>query len=440
MGKPKLLSMATPSFFKVMFGDFRTSLRIPTCFEKHFGEKPMRRSVLRSSAGRKWEIKMGTVGDQVFFQDGWGRFISDNSINFGDFLVFFYDGDVGFDVKIYGATCCEKAVEFEVKIEAESESECSDYKSPVNPGSDPLKVGRNKKARKSKEITAEKSKMCYKVIRGAKVSDKAIKAACSFRSPHPHFVTSCRSSPTFYMRIPAELVKKCNLDVKNSIVLQDPRGTSWSIKLSTWGDGHLRLTSGWSRFYNKNHLKEGDACVLELVQGGATINVHIFRSAEYRTKSIPQSGERFLNVDDMRKVQHARKSMGSDNIKSERFLSIDVMKKVPKEAESFKSRHPTLVIVWRPSLFYRVNIPKKLAQELGLVKDQETILIDSSGKSWSADISVRTTGLVELGVGWSHFSRGNNLASGDVCIFEFFGGAEYIKVHIFRAGETNTAN
>ncbi|XP_020273687.1 B3 domain-containing protein REM5-like isoform X2 [Asparagus officinalis] len=451
MGKPKLMSMAAPSFFKVMFGDFRTKL-IPPCFKKHLGKSIMQRSVLRSSAGREWEIKMGTVDEQIFFQDGWDRFISNNSINLGDFLVFFYDGDVGFDVKIYGTSCCEKRDEFDVKIEAESEE---DYDAKR-----PTKVIR----RKAKKITVDKpegSETCYKIFRGAKVSDKAMKAACAFKSPHPHFVTTCKSTPSCYMRIPAGLAKKYNLNMKNSIDLRDPRGTSWSVKLSTWCDGRLCLSSGWSDLYKENCLKERDACVLEFVQGGTLVNVHIFRAADHIAKSIPgsdwstsrvtkceetstcqhpeKSRHSDNNKNDMKKVRHARKSMDSYNVKIKRFLSADDMTKIPNEAKSFKSLHPTFVIVWRLSRLYHVPIPKKVSRQVSLVENQKTTLIDPSGKSWSTNISVRTSGKVELGVGWSHFSRGNKLAFGDVCIFEFFGGAEYIKVHIFRAEKTNTS-
>ncbi|ONK62496.1 uncharacterized protein A4U43_C07F4530 [Asparagus officinalis] len=67
---------------------------IPPCFKKHLGKSIMQRSVLRSSAVRKWEIKMGIVDEQNFFQDGWEHFISNNPINLGDFLVLFYDVDV----------------------------------------------------------------------------------------------------------------------------------------------------------------------------------------------------------------------------------------------------------------------------------------------------------------------------------------------------------
>lgn len=43
--------------------------------------------------------------------------------------------------------------------------------------------------------------MCFKVLTGAKrnKNEKAMKAACAFKSAHPHFVTTCRTSRSSYM-------------------------------------------------------------------------------------------------------------------------------------------------------------------------------------------------------------------------------------------------
>ncbi|XP_020255318.1 B3 domain-containing protein Os01g0723500-like isoform X1 [Asparagus officinalis] len=134
MGNPKSMSILDrPSFFKVMIGDFTCSLRIPPEFKKHLGETITQRPVvIRSSQGRRWRIKLGIVGGNLYFRDGWERFVSASSVTEGDFLVFFYDGDFGFDVIIYGTTCCsEERVNIpgeRDKIEAESED--SDEEEP----------------------------------------------------------------------------------------------------------------------------------------------------------------------------------------------------------------------------------------------------------------------------------------------------------------------
>ncbi|XP_020258768.1 B3 domain-containing protein At3g06220-like [Asparagus officinalis] len=124
MGNPK---PNCPSFFK----------RIPSEFKKHLGESITQRSVvIRNSGGRQWRIKMGIADGHVYFQNGWERFICANSITQGDFLVFFYDGKFGFDVIIYGATCCEKEACVDVpseKVTIKVESEGSGEEQIVSP-------------------------------------------------------------------------------------------------------------------------------------------------------------------------------------------------------------------------------------------------------------------------------------------------------------------
>lgn len=44
----------------------------------------------------------------LFFHKGWQDFVKDNSLEAGEFLVFRYDGNSGFDVQIFGKSGCEK--------------------------------------------------------------------------------------------------------------------------------------------------------------------------------------------------------------------------------------------------------------------------------------------------------------------------------------------
>lgn len=48
--------------------------------------------------------------NNLFFWSGWHDFVKDNSLDIGDFLVFKYDGNSMFKVKIYGRNACEKDV------------------------------------------------------------------------------------------------------------------------------------------------------------------------------------------------------------------------------------------------------------------------------------------------------------------------------------------
>lgn len=44
----------------------------------------------------------------MFIKKGWKAFVTDHSVEEGDFLVFKYDGKVLFDVDIFGRSGCRK--------------------------------------------------------------------------------------------------------------------------------------------------------------------------------------------------------------------------------------------------------------------------------------------------------------------------------------------
>lgn len=58
--------------------------------------------------GRSWKVELNEVNDSLYFHDGWHQFVLDNSLEFGDFLVFYYGGNANFYVKIYGKNGCLK--------------------------------------------------------------------------------------------------------------------------------------------------------------------------------------------------------------------------------------------------------------------------------------------------------------------------------------------
>lgn len=54
---------------------------------------------------------MNKVDDDVFFKTGWEIFVQDNLLEFGDFLIFYFNGGSNFFVSIFGKNNCEKEIE-----------------------------------------------------------------------------------------------------------------------------------------------------------------------------------------------------------------------------------------------------------------------------------------------------------------------------------------
>lgn len=61
----------------------------------------------------------------LFFRNGWQGFVKDNHLESGDLLVFDYDGETKFNVKIYDRSACEKDVEA-AKMNTENQARAKD--------------------------------------------------------------------------------------------------------------------------------------------------------------------------------------------------------------------------------------------------------------------------------------------------------------------------
>lgn len=90
---------------------FDVMKQIPQEFLKHISKESSDRATLtvQGSAG-SWTVKLGETGIGVFLQDGWLKFLRDNSLGDNEFLLFTYDGNMCFTVQIFNKNGCERVV------------------------------------------------------------------------------------------------------------------------------------------------------------------------------------------------------------------------------------------------------------------------------------------------------------------------------------------
>ncbi|XP_043721389.1 B3 domain-containing protein Os11g0197600-like [Telopea speciosissima] len=104
-----------PHFFKVFLPGFSSEcLKIPIAFFKHLKERASCVVSLTGPSGNTWQVRLVWNIDGWFFQDGWPMFVRDHSIQVGDFIVFKYDGESQFSVRIFDKSGCEKQAAFSV--------------------------------------------------------------------------------------------------------------------------------------------------------------------------------------------------------------------------------------------------------------------------------------------------------------------------------------
>lgn len=81
---------------------------IPPAFVKVFKGNIPNNAILRDIRGKCCHVELEKVEKGVWIRTGWQEFVRDHSVLEGDFLVFKYDGEVSFDVDIFGRSGCRK--------------------------------------------------------------------------------------------------------------------------------------------------------------------------------------------------------------------------------------------------------------------------------------------------------------------------------------------
>ncbi|XP_024005760.1 B3 domain-containing protein At4g34400 [Eutrema salsugineum] len=98
-----------PRFFKVFISHFSSnSMLIPISYYDELPPRLPKTAILRGTGGCSWNVAMKRKQDEVYFEQGWVKFVKDNSLSDGDFLTFVYNGDRIFEVSIYGPDGCKE--------------------------------------------------------------------------------------------------------------------------------------------------------------------------------------------------------------------------------------------------------------------------------------------------------------------------------------------
>ncbi|XVF61907.1 hypothetical protein PTKIN_Ptkin08bG0172400 [Pterospermum kingtungense] len=96
--------------------------------------------------------------------------------------------------------------------------------------------------------------------------------------------------------------------------------------------------------------------------------------------------------------------------------------------------NPVFMVVMQPSFVsnrYRMIIPLNFARKFLTTQNGNLTLCDSTGKTWPAKYS-RSGNTSSIYVGWRAFAEDNNLALGDICVFELIKHPEILlKVVIY---------
>ncbi|KAI3958052.1 hypothetical protein MKW98_020694 [Papaver atlanticum] len=267
-----LQNYSSPSFFKVMSGDFAKKLKIPVSFIEKFNGVIPYDSILRSPLGC-WNVKVREEEDgSLYFRKGWPDFVESHYLCNEDFVTVKYIGNSQFSVKLYGRNGCEKVLPSSIgsngaklvpsrkrkEYEETSKGTFTNYGSEFDHykyhagdigrdssfGSDKRDCGLFKcEAPKKKEIVSK---------RRTGVDQEE----CSGNRKKPYFLAIWTGNKKCQMEIPEKVVRKIGRTLSDIVALKSTDGIFWNVELKR-SEGKVWFYKGWKEFTEHYSLRDG---------------------------------------------------------------------------------------------------------------------------------------------------------------------------------------
>ncbi|XP_017638182.2 putative B3 domain-containing protein Os03g0621600 [Gossypium arboreum] len=423
--KPK----RSPSFFKVLIGDFDNKLRIPPAFVKYVlkGNVPTM-FTLYSDSGNSWRVRVMVEEGSYFFNSGWSKFVKHHDLEIGDFLVFFLVDTSTFDVLIYNGTACPKNI-----ILAAKKRKCL-----------PPLANRQIEDTPSQKCASVSKKP--KAVYRARSVNQEVESITEVTRKHVSFVMVVKKYHKYFACVPRCFAKETGLLKESITLIKGPRGGMWPMNTTECGK-QVRLGGGWSQFLHENEIVVGDTLLFEHIPStGNLVHVQIVNKDRYRNrgrrnkqadasvKNTSPAAKRprvrpCKQIEEPPSTEHAPSSkrtkgvsIGNDEIVSEL---------TPKKA--------SFVMVLKEYQKYSAVVPTSFAKEMGLAEKPSTMIENSKGKKWLLNTIVDAKSQVRLGAGWSQLVQENKLELGDTLLFQHIpntGNVINLKI-ICKVGDGN---
>ncbi|XP_059650012.1 B3 domain-containing protein Os01g0723500-like [Cornus florida] len=206
----------------------------------------------------------------MYLQDGWKEFLRDNSLGDNEFLVFRYDGNLCFNVKIFDKSGCKRA---DVPVAGKRRRGRPRKPLQLRP-SKHSEIDQHLPDCKSENAEEMKGKgIGVKIETGE--TELPVEAKEANSGSKRRFG---RKGSLNEESIPKSFSKKHLPQSKSKIVLQNPEGRAWLVNMVPRASGHsYSFSEGWRAFVSDNLLKSGDGCIFGLVDR-QEMKVHFFRS------------------------------------------------------------------------------------------------------------------------------------------------------------------
>ncbi|XP_019254821.1 PREDICTED: B3 domain-containing protein REM17-like isoform X2 [Nicotiana attenuata] len=400
-----------PHFFKPILPGFKHGIKIPIAFSKYLNGCNQEHAILRR-AGKKWVVK---VNGQLLEQ-GWGKFAEEHDLQLGDCLVFRHEGNMEFEVSIFGSSKCER--EYEQHLEGVNEEQEENNHSF--------------KKFTSQANTTERPKL---KIRSSHKAFPNAEAAQDMPLDRPHFIYTikpyCLSKS--FLQLPGPFARENDLrNRKCTITIRDEQ-MSWTFSLYSSGS-HTFIGGAWSKFCIANGFKEGDQIMLEIVENGKNPILKVYdlmvNASHQREGKKTYLDAKSVSTEDLRanaSLQREGKKANLDarrvttrgrRIKTSDMPATTTRARLP--ASTSANANPHFISTIRPYFISRPSLylPAAFAKSNGLAnKRRQLILRDEKQRSWPVQVGPQGHHFA-ITRGWRQFREANNVQVGDTYKFE----------------------
>ncbi|KAK9064852.1 hypothetical protein SSX86_016234 [Deinandra increscens subsp. villosa] len=251
------------SFFKILLSDSEY-LPLPSAFAKKYLEKGNNKKqniILQTKSCVEWRVKYMRIEDRYYFMGGWLRFMKENHLEVGDFLVFWplsRDPNPVFRVLIYSPNGC--------------------FKCATSDSGNTSDISAASKGKKSSSVESmsddddDESSEDDKAAGNGKKSSSVESMGDDESSEHVGRSLTRVIWKTYRHRMPLSngFVNATGINGHNRLKLKNDKGKIWEAKVSMQTCGkycRVFISQGWLKFLEDNKVKIGEMCKFDHVKG-----------------------------------------------------------------------------------------------------------------------------------------------------------------------------
>ncbi|RZC00117.1 B3 domain-containing protein [Glycine soja] len=237
-------------FFRIMLHEnlLQGNLRLPEKFVRKYGNHLSNSMLLKLPNGVEWKVNLEKRDGSVWFQEGWKDFAEYYSLANGHLLGFRYDGTSHFHVFI----CDMSTMEIEYPVNKANHKRPSINSEESQP---------HKTQKTDENMNKSKGNM-----EGSSISNCGTHEAAGNTSFTVIMKSSYVSKRIMYL--PKSPLKRYTKSGEQYVKLL-VGDRSWRVKVIYCRNKTLSYFTGdWLVFAKENDLKEGDACLFQLLSNG----------------------------------------------------------------------------------------------------------------------------------------------------------------------------